>query len=59
MGIPCEPIELSSRGHRSCPQLARTLGRLGDNTPRIMDDWAQESCRAWLADPRIPGTGKR
>jgi len=33
--------------------------RPGDNTPRIMGDWGRESCRAWLADPRIPGIGRR
>ena len=25
------------------------------NTPRIMDDWGQESCRAELANPSLPG----
>jgi hypothetical protein len=33
--------------------------RPGDNTPRIMDDWGQESCRAWLADLRITEMGRR
>jgi len=31
----------------------------GDNTPRIMDDWGQESCRVWLADPRIAGMERK
>jgi hypothetical protein len=31
----------------------------GDNTPRIMSDWGQESYRARLADPRISGVGRR
>jgi hypothetical protein len=33
--------------------------RPGDNTPRIMGDWGQESCRAWLADPRIIWDGEK
>lgn len=33
--------------------------RPGDNTPRIMDDWGQQSCRAWLADPSITGVRRR
>jgi len=32
---------------------------LVDNTPRIMVDWGQQSCRAWLADPSIPGARRR
>jgi len=23
--------------------------KFGDNTPRIMGDWGQQSCRTWLA----------
>lgn len=33
--------------------------RPGDNTPRIMSDWGQESCRAWLAGPSITEAGRR
>jgi len=42
MALACFPGQVPISDHQPPTEF-------GDNTPRIMGDWAQQSCRTWLA----------
>ena len=57
--ISASTLQAVSELDRSTVSDSRLPTGSGDNTPRIMVDWVQESCRTRLAQSPIIGAGRR